>query len=418
MSSHASSILKVLQDTAEARRRDLEEFDGVLTETDDDEIDEDSTMFSKFIEDGGSSALMVLTNFTLAEINYLFKVIEPTLEAQWVRNRGRKSAHKPKDMFLFTLTMLKHGGSWDFLATMFRMKGPNFERLVISMVEVISPFLHGEFVAKPEQTFTMTKLRQDGTTFSHHKFALYATDVTFQQTNRPSGNHSEAKPMFSGKHKLYGVKTEVSVLPNGFAINCSNHHVGSVSDIDIFKSNIQFHRSALKKTVSDKKISDTEHLSSTFPDHWCVIMDKGYQGTSEYVRSLIPHKKPRNGILSFDNRMKNKNISSDRIIVENFFGRFTTLWNVMGSKFRWDLRFYDLIFQLCVALTNFNIRSNPLRQSDSGNYHQLRSRLYHIGTSTAEKRKQSQLSYRARRRARLATVVLADGDGSSAEEEN
>lgn len=81
----------------------------------------------------------------------------------------------------------------------------------------------------------MRKLIQRNTLFKTYKLARYATDVAFQQNNRPSGNHEEAKKFFSGKHKLNRYKSEVSVLPHGLAVSVSKHYPGSVSDIDIFK---------------------------------------------------------------------------------------------------------------------------------------------------------------------------------------
>ncbi|ETV64268.1 hypothetical protein H257_18824 [Aphanomyces astaci] len=53
----------------------------------------------------------------------------------------------------------------------------------------------------------------------------YKTDVTFQQMNVPAGAH----------------KVEVSVVRNGFAIDCTKSYKGSVSDKTIFDENIDSH---------------------------------------------------------------------------------------------------------------------------------------------------------------------------------
>lgn len=42
------------------------------------------------------------------------------------------------------------------------------------------------------------------------------TDETFQESNLPSQNMDGRKKYVSGKHKLYGYKVEISVLPIGF----------------------------------------------------------------------------------------------------------------------------------------------------------------------------------------------------------
>lgn len=66
--------------------------------------------------------------------------------------------------------------------------------------------------------------------------ARYATDVNFQQSNKALATHQEAKVMLSGKYKLYGYKNEITVLPDGFALDCSFHPPGSKAEIDILMS--------------------------------------------------------------------------------------------------------------------------------------------------------------------------------------
>lgn len=86
----------------------------------------------------------------------------------------------------------------------------------------------------------MEKLRKENQVFKNFKYARYATDVTFQQSFRPSGSIEEGKAYFSGKHKLYGYKVEVSVLPNGMAIGATRHYPGAVSDLRICQENRAF----------------------------------------------------------------------------------------------------------------------------------------------------------------------------------
>lgn len=49
-------------------------------------------------------------------------------------------------------------------------------------------------------------------------------DSRFQEANRTGGlDFAEAKQYFSNKHKLYGFKCEVAVLPNGLCIHSAPH---------------------------------------------------------------------------------------------------------------------------------------------------------------------------------------------------
>ena len=77
----------------------------------------------------------------------------------------------------------------------------------------------------------MAALIERGRTFTPFVFARYATDVIFEQSNGPVGTMQEGKHYFSGKHKLYGLKSEVSALPTGVALEVSRHYGGSVADI-------------------------------------------------------------------------------------------------------------------------------------------------------------------------------------------
>ena len=119
-------------------------------------------------------------------------------------------------------------------------------------------------------------------------------------------------------YKIY--KVEVSVLPNGFAIDCTNHYPGSYSDIDIMHRNKASHDTALRKCEGEKQIVDGGLHAEDLPDHWSVIADKEYQEELEFIRAIPPHKRPARGLLSFSEEAFNRKLSSDRIIVEMFLG--------------------------------------------------------------------------------------------------
>ena len=51
---------------------------------------------------------------------------------------------------------------------------------------------------------------------------------------------------------------------------------------------------ALVKSDETKQYPDPEILVDEYPDHWAVLMDKRYQGASEYVLAVIPRKKRPN----------------------------------------------------------------------------------------------------------------------------
>ncbi|KAH9113515.1 hypothetical protein AeMF1_012296 [Aphanomyces euteiches] len=310
-------------------------------------------------------------------------------------------------MLLMMLTSLKHCGAWDVVASVFKQKPATFEKRVMSFLNKLHPFLMKKYVNSLDEKWSMQQLQANGLTFKNFPYAKYATDVTFQQTPIPTGSYVEKKLYFSGKHHLYGHKVEVSVLPNGFAINCSKFYKGSVSDKTIFDENLEFHTTSLIKRLVDRHVVDAAADAET--TERAILLDKGYQGAQRDLRALIPTKKPSGGSITFDQLRENDRISSDRVIVENFFGRLKTLWALCSDSYRWSRKTYDVVFQTCVALTNAHVRFHPLRVDDGEAHAQYVNRLNAIGARIIKNKKTAARTYRSKRKARLSLVLAAEG---------
>ncbi len=155
------------------------------------------------------------------------------------------------------LTVLKHGRHWDILGRVFKIKGITFERMISKFVSLLSEHLYNLLVTTIALQFKMSDLANEEQRFSNYPEAYYAVDVTFQQTFRPSGAIEEGKLYFSGTHKLYGVKIEVSVLPNSFAVACSDQYPGSVSDFEIFQHRVDIHKSLVEKKEGETNMLDS-----------------------------------------------------------------------------------------------------------------------------------------------------------------
>lgn len=287
-------------------------------------------------------------------------------------------------------------------------------------MQVISKKAYDIWVDTVSSEYRMPKLCDDGTLFKDFEYAIEAIDVTFQQSNRPSGNIQEGKLYFSGKHKLYGFKVEVAVKPNGLASNASRHYAGSVSDISILSKRIMKTQARLTKSNDGETFTDNFILSEKYPESWAAIADKGYQGAAEFLRVVTPKKKPPGRNLSEEDLIFNQKLASSRIIVENFFGRMTKLWSIVSRKYVWGEELYDTIFRLCVALTNVNIKIQPLRIIDGQWYNGYKNRMQEIGRARKRKRSESQSRYRANRKARLGMGFrnsILDSDGGDTTED-
>lgn len=108
---------------------------------------------------------------------------------------------------------------------------------------------------------------------------------------------TNGKFIFSGKHRLFGLKVEVHVLHNGLATFCSPHRPGSKSDISIMHDMAIDHENALQK--KDVKAVDTDLGIGVdnIPGFWGILCDRGYQEANEYLRTASLHKKPIHGAL-------------------------------------------------------------------------------------------------------------------------
>lgn len=89
----------------------------------------------------------------------MYILLHHTIKSNWNISCGRKSPYKPMDVLFMTLTVLKHGGTWDF-AQPFRIKSPTFERLIIKFLPMISAKLHEKFVADIAKSYMLEELRE------------------------------------------------------------------------------------------------------------------------------------------------------------------------------------------------------------------------------------------------------------------
>ncbi|RHZ31905.1 hypothetical protein DYB37_012428 [Aphanomyces astaci] len=257
-------------------------YSTVLADEPDDE-DSNSPIYDSFLASQGAEWIVTMTNFSPSQFNLI-----------WT-----ESAVSARDLHLILFTSLTHCGTWDVVTAIFNQKTTTFEKRVMSFLIVPHPYLMRTFVTAVEKKWPMQALRESGQQFKNFPAARYNTDVTFQQMN-----------------------VEVSVVPNGFAIDCTKFYKGSVSDKIIFDEKIDSHLDSLAKRTGETTLDDSEPGM----EQLAVLADKGYQGIYHNFRAVLPLKKPVGGILTFAEQAKNDRITSDRIIVKNYFGRLKTLW--------------------------------------------------------------------------------------------
>ena len=97
-----------------------------------------------------------------------------------------------------------------------------------------------------------------------------------------------------------------------------------------------------------------------------------------------------------DELERNNRISSDRVVVENFFGRVCMLFGIICNKYRWSREKFSLIVDFCFSLTNFHIRLHPLREQDGEYYKKVMADLKRRKEMSKDRVKKRQQKHRAR----------------------
>lgn len=129
-----------------------------------------------------------MTNFDPSEFKTIWGYFGDVIGRHYNSGRGKMCSETGKAVLFTTLAVRSYSGQWEFLARVSGEKGPTFERTINRFVDIIPDFAHDTLVKAMESFFSMTKLINEMQLFKTYKCAPYATDVTFQQTFRPSGS--------------------------------------------------------------------------------------------------------------------------------------------------------------------------------------------------------------------------------------
>ena len=123
-------------------------------------------------------------------------------------------------------------------------------------------------------------------------------DATERPIKRPTDSEKQ-KLNYSGKKKRHTRKHLAAVNQNKQVLVLSQDRVGK---------------------LHDKKFLDEEKLIGNIPAEIPIEVDTGFQGIQhQYENIRIPHKKPKGGELSEQQKSDNRKLSQSRVICENAF---------------------------------------------------------------------------------------------------
>lgn len=158
-------------------------------------------------------------------------------------------------------------------------------------------------------------------------------DSTEQDRERPQDDR-EQKAYYSGKKKRHTFKSSVISLPEGKDIvDATSGHRGPTSDISLFRQ-------------QQEKFSDEQKFEG----------DKAYVGAKNMT---TPHKKPRNGELTEQQRAENKVISSSRIFIEHVIRRIK-IPRITQGRFPLRSSCYETVIMVICGLVRIRLETFKL----------------------------------------------------------
>lgn len=212
-----------------------------------------------------------------------------------------------EDRILMLLMYYRLYVSYVFLGFLFGINDSNVCRNINS----IQPLL-ARFFKIPERRVEM----------SEGEIIAMFLDGTEQPINRPKGKGQ--RKWYSGKKKRHTIKHQVIADKSGKILAVGKSSYGKVHD----KKDYEKQRFVLPQGVPKKA-------------------DMGYIGTPWQT----PVKKPKNGFLSEAEKLFNRMLSKERIIIEHVIGKMK-IYKILAERFRNPREKHMMIFKNIAGLYN------------------------------------------------------------------
>src|SRR5262245_37270022 len=294
------------------------------------------------------AAFPALTGMTRLEFDSLllrFRQAEADLRARSASTRGgkprqraagagRRYAHGAADRLLMALLWLRVYPTYEVLGLLFGLHKRNAQLNARAALEVLDALDDFPFDRPGPDREKMRSAAAVMAAFPPVRFVIDA--------NKPRGEEAQ-RPYYSGKKKAHTVKTRVAVNPRGQIEAVSASVPGSTHDLTLL----------VQSGVLDRHGEGEGGM-----------MDKGYLGVDKHrpgVPLVLPHRKPRGGELSDEQRAHNRQVARHRIVVEHTMAqlnRFTVLRQVFRGKRR---ERHSGVARVVAKLVNRRLAVTPLQ---------------------------------------------------------
>ena len=235
------------------------------------------------------------------------------------RQREEGAGRKPRlvtieDKLFFILFYFKCYPTFDLLGVLFDLDRSQANRWVHRLQPILEKAL-GKKMALPQR-----KIRNMGEFVeSFPQVKRVILDGTERPIQRPQDKEAQ-KQDYSGKKRRHTRKHLVAVDPDKRILVLSEAYNGK---------------------AHDKGILNQEGWAEYIPEEVKIQGDLGFQGLqNEYVNVEIPHKKPKGGQLTEEQKEENRELGSERVICENAFAGVKR-YNIAADVYRNRIKGFD-----------------------------------------------------------------------------
>ena len=230
---------------------------------------------------------------------------------------GRKRLLKPYQEILLTLVYLRHNVAFCVVGLMFDVSADVAENTFHEMVGILKDICPANrWDAEKRWTKKEPSWKPDG-------IDQVIVDSFETPVPRPSIEPKQ-RDLYSGKKKDHTLKTEVITDING-----------TILDVD----------PGYRGPKSDKKLHEQSTVAKQFPNA-TLNGDLAYKGLGQ---SCVPHKKPRGGELTPEQKEENREFSAVRVRVEHSIRRIKA-FRAMRDEYRLATGLYSRTCRCVVGL--------------------------------------------------------------------
>jgi hypothetical protein len=230
---------------------------------------------------------------------------------------GRPSKLCVEDQILMTLSYLREYPTFFHLGIKWGINESNAYRIVIRTEKVL--IKSGLFNLPGKKNLCL----------SPNEIETVAVDVSEHEIERPK---KKQQKYYSGKQKYHTIKSQVLANKKSGEIICTAFSKGKTHDFSLFKKS---------KVRMNKQLE--------------FLGDKGYQGIKKiHSNSRTPLKKTKNKKLSLAEKLFNRQLAKDRIIIENIH-RTLNIFRILSSRYRNRRKRFGLRFNLIAGIYNYEL---------------------------------------------------------------